>query len=160
MRARVTARRAAALMWLACVALALPTAVLLAIGPSHILATQPDDIFSGIGGGAFLLLGLTFASVGAIVARRVSDNRIGLVFCVTGLLTCVDLLTWQYADVDLHTAHHLPGSTAAVLINTVMSEADAGWLGISVTNLVVVLITIAAFVLAVVLPFPHQEDDE
>ena len=131
MRARVTARRAAALMWLACVVLAVPTAVLLAIGPSDILATQPSDIFAGIGGAAFLLLALTFASVGAIVARRVPDNRIGWVFCVTGLLTFVHLVTWQYADVDLHTAHHLPGSTAAVVINNVMGEEIAGWLGLA-----------------------------
>ena len=132
MRARVTARRAAAPIWLVCVALAVPTAVLLAVGPSDILATQPDDIFAGIGGGAFLLLALTFASVGAIVTRRVPDNRIGWVFSVTGLLTCVHLLTWQYADVDLHTAHHLPGSTAAVVINNVMGEEVAGWFGLAV----------------------------
>ena len=131
MRARVTARRAAALMWLACVALAVPTAVLLAVGPSDILATQPDDIFAGIGGAAFLLLALTFASVGAIVARRVPDNRIGWVFCVTGLLTFVHLVTWQYADVDLNTVHHLPGSTAAVVINNVMGEEIAGWFGLA-----------------------------
>ena len=132
MPARVTARRAAGLMWLACVVLAVPTAVLLAIGPSEILATQPNDIFAGIGGAAFLLLGLTFASVGAIVVRRVPDNRIGWVFSVAGLLNVVNLVTWQYADVDLHTAHHLPGSTAAVVINTVMGEEVAAWFGLAV----------------------------
>jgi hypothetical protein len=94
-------------------------------------ATQPDDIFAGIGGAAFLLLALTFASVGAIVARRVPDNRIGWVFCVTGLLTFVHLVTWQYADVDLNTVHHLPGSTAAVVINNVMGEEIAGWFGLA-----------------------------
>ena len=131
MQARVTARRAAALMWLACVVLAVPTAVLLATGPSDILATQPSDIFAGIGGGAFLLLALTFASVGAIVARRVPGNRIGWLFCLTGLVNCINLVTWQYADVDLHTAHHLPGSTSAIVINNVIGEQTAGWLGLA-----------------------------
>lgn len=131
MQARVTPRRSAALMWLACVVLAVPTAVLLAIGPSSILATQPSDIFAGIGGAAFLLLALTFASVGAIVAWRVPGNPIGWIFCVTGLVNCVNLVTWQYADVDLHTAHHLPGSTAAVVINNVIGEQTAGWLALA-----------------------------
>ena len=131
MPAGVTARRAAALMWLACVVLAVPTVVLLAIGPSRILATQPSDILAGIGGGAFLLLALTFATVGAIVARRVPGNRIGWVFCVSGLFTCVNVLTWNYADVALNTAQHLPGSTTAIVINNVIGEANAGWLGLA-----------------------------
>jgi hypothetical protein len=35
-----------------------------------------------------------------------------------------------------------------------------GWLGISVTNLVVMLATIAVFVVALLLPFPHDDEDE
>ena len=35
-----------------------------------------------------------------------------------------------------------------------------GWLSISVPNLVIVLATVAVFVLALVLPFPHDEADE
>lgn len=34
-----------------------------------------------------------------------------------------------------------------------------GWFQISVPNLVFMLLTIAIFVLAIVLPFPHDEDD-
>ena len=131
MRAGVTASRAAVLMWLACVVLAIPTAVLLAIGASDIRATQPSDIFAGLGGWAFLLLALTFASVGVIVARRVPDNRIGAIFCLTGLVTCVNIFTWQYADVALNTAHHLAGSTTAIVINSVIGEASASWLGLA-----------------------------
>lgn len=33
-----------------------------------------------------------------------------------------------------------------------------GWAQISIPNLVVMLLTIAVFVLAMVLPFPHDED--
>ncbi len=36
----------------------------------------------------------------------------------------------------------------------------AGWAQISVPNLVVMLLTIAVFVLALVLPFPHEGDDD
>lgn len=35
-----------------------------------------------------------------------------------------------------------------------------GWLGISAPNLIVMLLTVAVFVLAVVLPFPHRGDDD
>jgi hypothetical protein len=35
-----------------------------------------------------------------------------------------------------------------------------GWVQISVPNLVVMLVTIAVFVLALVLPFPHDGDEE
>ncbi|HET7822793.1 MAG TPA: hypothetical protein VFL10_14835 [Ornithinibacter sp.] len=35
-----------------------------------------------------------------------------------------------------------------------------GWVGISATNLVVMLLTVVVFVLAVLLPFPGHEDDE
>ncbi len=35
-----------------------------------------------------------------------------------------------------------------------------GWAQISVPNLIVMLLTVAAFALALVLPFPHDEDDD
>ena len=132
MPARLTVRRAAALMWLVCAVLAVPSAVLLVIGPGGMAPSQPDDLFSGFGGVAFLLLGLTSASVGAAVARRVPDNRIGWVLSVTGLVNCINLFTWQYVDVGLHTAHHLPGSAAALVINGVVSSPVAALFGVSV----------------------------
>jgi signal transduction histidine kinase len=121
-------RRFAVLAWALCAAIAVPTAVLLAVGPDRAL---PSDIFSGIGGVAFLVLALTFASVGAIVAARVPENSIGWIFCLTGLLTALQVLTWQYADVGLHTAHDLPGTDAAAVFNTVIGEQTAGWLGLT-----------------------------
>jgi signal transduction histidine kinase len=108
--------------------IAVATLVLLAIGPGRI---PPSDIFSGIGGVSFLILALTFASVGAIVARRVPENRIGWIFLLTGLANSVQLLTWQYVDVGLHATHRLPGVTAAAVFNSVIGEATAGLLGLS-----------------------------
>ncbi|HYO86171.1 MAG TPA: hypothetical protein VES01_06915 [Dermatophilaceae bacterium] len=45
-------------------------------------------------------------------------------------------------------------------LNGPATYLDWGWLGISVTNLVIVLVTVAVFVLAVLLPFPHHDKDE
>jgi hypothetical protein len=126
-RAIVNARRAAVAMWGLCVLLAGPTLALLAVGPGHVL---PGDIFAGVGGVAFLVLGLTFASVGAVVAVRVPDNRIGWIFCLTGFWSAVQLITWQFADVGLH-AHDLPGAEAADVFNTIIGEATAGLLGLA-----------------------------
>src|SRR5947207_10892648 len=103
----VTARRLAGPAWALCVVMAVATLVLLVIGPGR---TLPSDIFSGLGGVSFLILALTFASVGAIVARRVPENRIGWIFCLTGVATSVQLLSWQYADVGLHRADRLAGA--------------------------------------------------
>jgi signal transduction histidine kinase len=61
----------------------------------------------------------------------VADNRIGWVFLATGLWSSVDLLSWQYVDVDLHTGHHVPASAAAAVVNGVIGEQGAGWLGLS-----------------------------
>ena len=125
---RPTAPRAAALIWGLCLVLALATLVVLAIGPGRVL---PSDIFSGAGGLSFVVLALTFASVGALVARRVPENKIGWIFLLTGLAIGVQLLSWQYADVGVHATDRLPGATAAAVFNSVISEATAGLLGLS-----------------------------
>ena len=124
----MTARRVAALIWGLCVVFGVATLVLLMIGPGRVL---PSDIFSGVGGLSFLILALTFASVGAIVARRVPENWIGWIFLLTGLATSVQLLSWQYADVGLRATHRLPGAPGAAVFNTVIGEATAGLLGLS-----------------------------
>ena len=125
---QLTARRVATLTWALCFVIALATLVLLAVGPGRVL---PSDIFSGVGGVSFLVLAMTFASVGALVARRVPGNRIGWIFLLTGLANSVQLLSWQYADVGLHATNRLPGATAAAVFNTLIGEATAGLLGLS-----------------------------
>ena len=124
----VTARRVAAFVWVVCVALGMASLVLLAIGPGRSL---PSDIFSGLGGATFLILALTFASVGAIVARRVPENRIAWIFLATGLANSLQLLSWQYADVGLRAGHRLPGASAAAVFNSLIGEATAGSLALS-----------------------------
>ena len=123
-----SAQRLATLVWALCLVMAVPTLVLLVIGPGRVL---PSDIFAGLGGVSFLILALTFASVGVIVARRVPGNRIGWIFCLTGLATSIQLLSWQYADVGLHRTHHLWGAATAAVFNTIIGEATAGLLALS-----------------------------
>jgi signal transduction histidine kinase len=123
-----TARRAAALTWVLSVVLAVPTAVLLAVGPDE---TRSSDIFAGFGGLSFLALALTYATVGAIVVARVPHNRIGWIFCLTGIATIAQLISWQYADVGLNSSHDLPGASAAAVFNNVIGESTAGLLALS-----------------------------
>ncbi|HEU5421956.1 MAG TPA: hypothetical protein VFU72_00300, partial [Nitrolancea sp.] len=125
---RLTARRVATLTWAVCLVIALATLILLAIGPGRVL---PSDIFSGVGGVSFLVLAMTFASVGALLARRVPENKIGWIFLLTGLANSVQLLSWQYADVGLHATDRLPAVTAAAVFNSLIGEATAGLLGLS-----------------------------
>ena len=125
---RLNARWVAAFIWGMSVLSGVATLVLLAIGPGRVL---PSDIFSGAGGASFLILALTFASVGALVARRVPENTIGWIFLLTGLANSVQLFSWQYAVVGLHATDRLPGASAAAVFNSVIGEATAGLLGLS-----------------------------
>ena len=54
----------------------------------------------------------------------------------------------------------MPFDFAAGSLNDPATYLTWGWVGISLTNLVVMLLTVVVFVLAVLLPFPHDEDDE
>jgi hypothetical protein len=58
-------RRVAPLAVALCGAIAVASAVLLALGPGRQL---PGDAFAGAGGASFLMLSLTFGGVGALVA--------------------------------------------------------------------------------------------
>lgn len=128
----VTARRVAGLAWGACVAIALPTLVLLALGARE--STPADDFgLAGFGGLAFVVAALAFASTGALVASRLPSNAIGWIFCVIGFLLAVGSLPHQYADYALFVS---PGSlaggeTAAVIQNLGGVPPAFGLLGLS-----------------------------
>ena len=107
-----------------CVVIAVASVVLLAVGPEQ---PAEADIFAGVGGASFLVLSLTFASVGAMVAARVPDNRIGWVFCAIGVLCGMSVLAWVYADYGLNaTSNVIPGAAAAAAFP---SEPLAPFLG-------------------------------
>lgn len=120
----MTASRVAPWALPLCVVIAVASAVLLALGPGRQLQ---GDVFAGIGGASFLVLSLTFASVGAMVAARVPDNRIGWIFCAIGVLCGMSVLAWAYADYGLNAASGaIPGAAAA---GAFPSEAVAPLLG-------------------------------
>ncbi len=123
--------RLAVVLWGACVVLAVPTVVLLVLAPGGLTPTIDTDIFAGLGGAAFLLLGLTYASVGGIISRRESAHRIGWIFSLTGLLITLNVLTWAYLDVAVRTTHELPGVSLALVVNGIVGEPVAAWLGLS-----------------------------
>jgi len=54
----------------------------------------------------------------------------------------------------------MPHAFAAGSLNDPATYLSWGWLGISLSNLIVMLLTVAIFVLAVLLPFPHHGDDD
>ena len=110
----------------ATVAMAVASAVLLAIGPDR---HAPKDIFGGVGGLSFVVLSLAFGVVGAVVAARMPDNGIGWLFCVTGAAIGAQLLAWQYADLGLNGGDRpLPGAAIAAAFP---GEPVAGLLGLT-----------------------------
>lgn len=120
-------RRVAALAWAPCAVMAVASAVLLVLGPGRPVR---DDVFGGVGGASFIVLSLAFAAVGAIVAARVPENRIGWIFCGIGLLLGATVLAWVYADYGLHaTSGRLPLAAVAAALP---SEPVAALMGFAV----------------------------
>jgi membrane associated rhomboid family serine protease len=109
--------------------MAVPSTVFLVLGPGR---PVPDDLFGGVGGAAFLVMSLAFATTGAIVASRVPGNRIGWLYCVIGLATGATILAYGYANYGLHaTSEPLTGARAAAWLSLGPSEAVAGLLGLA-----------------------------
>ncbi len=106
------------------IAIAFASTVLLVLGPGRPVEA---DVFAGIGGASFLVLSLTFGSVGAMVAGRVPENRIGWIFCAIGVLCGMSVLAWAYADYGLNaTSGATPGAALAAVFP---SEALAPMFG-------------------------------
>ena len=127
----MTARRAAALTWAVCVAIALPTLVLLVLGLGK---STPADEFglTGAGGLAFLVAALAFATTGALVASRVPSNPIGWIFCLIGFVLAAGNLPYQYADYALYVAPgSLPGGVTAAVVQNLGLPSAFGLLGLS-----------------------------
>src|SRR3954463_2693441 len=110
-----------------CATAAIGTLVFLVAGPGRSL---PDDLFGGVGGASFVLLSLAYACVGAVVAARVPENRIGWMFCATGLAFGLATLSYEYARYGLYAAPQpLAGARLAAAVPT---EPISGLLGLTV----------------------------
>jgi signal transduction histidine kinase len=119
-------RRLPALALGTCAAMAVASLVFLVLGPG---VPVKDDVFGGLGGASFVVLSLAYATVGALVASRVPDNRIGWTFCLSGVAIGLVPLAWAYADFALHApGGPLPGATAAAMLP---GEPAAGLFGLT-----------------------------
>lgn len=112
----MTRRRTAAVAWslaVVCGVCAIATLGLLVVGIGR--STPGDEfVLGGLGGLMFTLAALAFAVVGALVAVRVPDNRIGWVLGAMGLLLGFGALDYSYADYALFVASPpLPGGELA-----------------------------------------------
>ena len=126
----MTARAAALLVWVACIVIAIPTLVLLALGAGE---STPGDSFGlgGYGGLSFVLASLAFGTVGALVAARVPANPIGWVFCLMGLTLGIGDLAYQYADQASSSSSSLPGGEVAAWLQNLGLPPAFGLLGIA-----------------------------
>jgi signal transduction histidine kinase len=116
-------RLAVAVIWAISVTAAIGSVVLLAMSWDR---TLTDDLWSGFGGVSFATLSFAFATTGAIIAVRVSDNAVGRLFLLIGLLLALGLLLYQYAAYGLTRPGGVPAmATAAWLSNPVSQPAAA-----------------------------------
>jgi hypothetical protein len=117
-------------LWLATVAVALITSVLLVIDALH---RTPADTFvlSGLGGASFVVASLTFATIGALVAARVPANRIGPLFAAMGAILGVGNLLFQYADLALYISPELPGREGTAWLQNLGLPSCFGLLGVA-----------------------------
>jgi signal transduction histidine kinase len=106
------ARRLSALGWALTVVLVVAAGVFLALGPGRPL---PDDLFGGVSGAGFLLGALAYATVGAVILRRIPDHRVGWLFLVLGVLYALNSLAYAYAQHALYAAD-LPLGVAAAKV--------------------------------------------
>jgi hypothetical protein len=118
-------------VWLATVAVALATSVLLVIDALH---RTPADTFvlSGLGGASFVVASLAFATIGALVTVRVPANRIGPLFAAMGAILGVGNLLFQYADLALYISPELPGREATAWLQNLGVPSCFGLLGVAV----------------------------
>ena len=128
---RLGARRIAGAVWAFCVAIATATLAFLILGAT---ISTPGDGFGlgGLGGLAFVLVSVSFATVGALVATRLPGNRVGWIFCLMGVVVGLGTLAYQYGDYGLYgTSRELPGAIAGAWLQNLGLPPAFGLLGLS-----------------------------
>ena len=96
---RASVRPAVALLWGLTAAISAAATVFLVLGPGQ---PVPEDFFGGIGGAAWLMLGLAFATVGALILSHMPGHKIGWLFTGLGLLIALCILSDSYATWGLY----------------------------------------------------------
>jgi signal transduction histidine kinase len=110
---QTSVRPAVALVWGFTVAVAVAAAVFLMLGPGQPLR---DDMLGGVGGAAWQLLALAYATVGALIVSRLPGHRVGWLFAVLGLLLALSGLTYAYASWGLYAqGGEVPGLAPAAI---------------------------------------------
>ena len=122
------ARLAVAVVWAITVTAAIGSVVLLAMSWHRTLS---DDLWIGFGGLSFATLSVAFATTGAIIAVRVSDNAVGRLFLLIGLLLAIGLLLYQYAAYGLTRPGGVPAMTTAAWLDNPISQPSAALIGLS-----------------------------
>ena len=118
----------AAFIWTLCAVAAMLTVVLLVVSWHRPLT---DDLFGRVGGLAFVVLSLSFASVGAIVIARVPGNAVGRVFLAIGLLNSLSQLGDQYAAWGLTQTGGVPAMREIAWMTGPLGEPVAALLGVA-----------------------------
>ena len=122
------ARLAVAVVWAITVTAAIGSVVLLAMSWHRALS---DDLWVGFGGLSFATLSVAFATTGAIIAVRVSDNAVGRLFLLIGVLLAIGLLLYQYAAYGLTRPGGVPAMTTAAWLDNPISQPSAALIGLS-----------------------------
>jgi hypothetical protein len=128
----MTARRLGAFSWAVCVAAAVATLVLVALGAGR--STPADSATPGglYGAPTYVVASLASATVGAAVTARAPGNAIGWILCVSGLMVGAGNLAFQYADHMLFiAADPLPGGTIAAWLQNLGLPPCFGLLGLT-----------------------------
>jgi signal transduction histidine kinase len=122
------ARYGVAAVWSITVTAAIGSVVLLGMSWNR---TLTDDLFSGFGGVSFATLSVAFATTGAIIAVRVSENAVGRLFLLIGLLLGIGLLLYQYGAYGLTRPAGVPAMATAAWLSDPVSQPSAALIGLS-----------------------------
>jgi signal transduction histidine kinase len=86
--------------------------VFIVLGPGR---PVPEDFFGGLGEATWLMLGLAFATVGALIVSRLPGHGVGWLFSVLGLMVALCILSYAYGAWGLYAqGGEVPGLTVAV----------------------------------------------